>query len=93
MTVRFGDITFDHIRYDPEWDSLILHVGPVRPGDDWDESEEGDALRFKDGQLIGVEVFDARYRLDRGEQITVTMEDGSVLHSPDVHLAIRRQAA
>lgn len=88
MTITYGDITFDHIRYDPEWDSLILHAGPIRPGDDWDESEEGDALRFKDGRLIGVEMFDVRYRLDRGDEITITLEDGTVLRSPDLQVAI-----
>ncbi len=93
MTVTYGDIVFDVIRYDPEHDNLILHSGPERPGDDWDQSDEGDALRFKDGALIGVDMFDFTTRLERGDAMTITLEDGTVLRPPDVHLALRATAA
>ena len=93
MTVTFGDIVFDVIRYDPEHDNPILHSGPERPGDDWDQSDEGDALRFKDGALIGVDMFDFTTRLERGDAMTITLEDGAVLRSPDVHLVLRAIAA
>ena len=93
MTVTYGDIVFDVIRYDPEYDNLILHRGPERHGDDWDQSGEGDALRFKDGALIGVDMFDFAARLAHGDAMTITLEDGTVLRSPDVHLAVRPTAA
>lgn len=94
MRVTFGDITFDHVLYDDLCDSLVLGQGPMRAGDDWYESQEGDPLRLEEGRLIGVEIMSARYRLDRGDKITITIEDGTVLQSPDVHLAVPgRQAA
>lgn len=93
MAITYGDIVVDVIRYDPRWDNLILHAGPERHGDDWDQSDEGDALRFNDGQLIGVDMFDFSYQLARGDEMTITLEDGTVLKSPDIHLALERQAA
>ena len=57
------------------------------------EGIEGDALAFWGGQLISVDVTSAGLRLAKTDGITITLEDGAVLRSPDVHLVLRAIAA
>ena len=94
MTVTFGHLTFDSVTY-YEWaDSLCLMVTRFGGrGDDWDATEEGDPLTFRDGQIISVEILGARHRVEAGEEIVLTLEDGTVLRSPDVLRAIPGLAA
>jgi hypothetical protein len=94
MTVTFGNITFDSVTYYDWADSLCLQVKRHGGrGDDWDATEEGDPLTFRDGQIISVEILGARHRVERGEEIILTLEDGTVLRSPDVLQAIPGLAA
>jgi hypothetical protein len=94
MSVTFGEITFDRVWYDAPTDSLCLQVKRHGGrGDDWDATEEGDPLTFRDGQIISVEILGARHRVERGEEIILTLEDGTVLRSPDVLQAIPGLAA
>jgi len=62
--------------YDREADVLYLHVG--NPGDaiDWDDSPEGDGLRYgRDGSLVGITILNARSRLERDGKITITLPE------------------
>lgn len=99
MSVRFGEIVFDYVSYDEEWDTLRLFVGgPPRVADDWDSTEEGDGLDLAvdpDGteHIIGVDIISPRARLAREREIVLTLEDGTVLRSPDVARVVPPAAA
>ncbi len=74
MTVKIGNITFDHISYDAEGDVLYLHVGKPQAAADAEETPEGHAVRFsRDGQVIGLTLINARWLLDRDGAITITL--------------------
>ena len=94
MTVTFGDVVFDTVEYDAESDILVLRVGGWgRRGDDWDATEEGHPLTFLGGRIIGVDILDPTVIAERGGEIVLTLEDGTVLRSPDVLKAIPGPAA
>lgn len=93
MTISFGRFRFDAVEYDGQWDLLYLRCSDNPAPDEWDVSEEGDALAYRGADLISVDVMDAALRLQEDGEILLTLEDGSVLRSPDVHLAITQQAA
>ena len=74
MTVKLAGIEFDNNFYDSEVDVLYLHVGDPATAVDWDDSEEGDGLRYgPDGNLVGITILNAQWRLDRDGKIVITM--------------------
>ena len=74
MTVKIAGIEFDRVDYDREVDVLYLHVGEPSSAVDWDESTEGDGLRYgSDGSLVGITILNARKRLDRDGKIVITL--------------------
>ena len=76
MSVRLGGIEFDNVDYDREADVLYLHVGEPSTAVDWDESPEGDHLRFgADGQLVGLTIVNARRLLDEDGVIVITLPE------------------
>ena len=76
MTVKIGGIEFDHNLYDREADVLYLHVGNPADAIDWDDSPEGDGLRYgPDGSLVGITILNARSRLERDGKITITLPE------------------
>ena len=55
MTVRIGDLEFDHAAYDRGADVLYLRSGPNKAAADFDASPEGHYLRYdENGRLFGV---------------------------------------
>lgn len=94
MSVRFGDVVFDYVDYDEEWDTLRLFVGgPPRRVDDYGSTDEGYGLDFEGGRLVGVDILSPRAIVEQGDEVVLTLEDGTVLRSPDVAEAVRRPAA
>jgi uncharacterized protein YuzE len=76
MTVKIDGIEFDHNLYDREADVLYLHVGNPADAIDWDDSPEGDGLRYgPDGSLVGITILNARSRLERDGKITITLPE------------------
>ncbi|MDQ3700447.1 MAG: DUF2283 domain-containing protein [Chloroflexota bacterium] len=74
MSVTFGHIMFDRVRYDQEGDVLYLHVGDPHTTVTFDASSEGHALRCDAaGRLVGVTIVNARWLLQREGQITITL--------------------
>lgn len=74
MTVTIAGIEFDQVFYDREVDVLYLHVGDPASAVDWDDSAEGDGLRYaSDGSLVGITVLSARRRLDRDGKLVITL--------------------
>jgi hypothetical protein len=95
MTVTFGTYEFDDVDYDAEFDVLRLRrnaPGPVTD-DDHDVSREDFLVIWSEGEIVMIEVMDPRRTLGRGDEVVVTLRDGTVLHSPDVHKAIVPRAA
>ncbi len=74
MTVILGDLEFDNVLYDGGADVLDLHVGDPTVAVEFDESPEGHALRYDArGHLVGVTIVNARWLLERDEQVTITL--------------------
>lgn len=74
MTVKLAGIEFDNVFYDREVDVLYLHVGDPASAVDWDESGEGDGLRYgQDGSLVGITILNARRRHEREGKIVITL--------------------
>ena len=46
MTVILGDLEFDNVMYDGDADVLYLHVGDPAAAVGFEESPEGQALRY-----------------------------------------------
>jgi hypothetical protein len=58
----------------------VLYVGiSGREPADWDESAEGDGLRYgPDGSLVGITIVNARRRLDRDGKLVITLPEQQV---------------
>lgn len=95
MNVTFGDIEFDYVDYDDEFDILRLRSGnPTKVGpDDWDVSLEDYSVVWSEGRIVAIEIMSPRRLLEQGREIVVTLEDGTVLRSPDVERAITPRKA
>ncbi|MBU6363900.1 MAG: hypothetical protein KGQ95_06765 [Acidobacteria bacterium] len=95
MSVTFGDIEFDYVDYDDEFDILRLRSGnPTKVGpDDWDNSLEDYSIVWSEGRIVAIEIMSPRLLMEQGREIVVTLEDGTVLRSPDVEQAITPRKA
>ncbi len=88
MTVSFGSVQFDRVRYDAEADVLYLSVEGAQPTL-WQESAEGHVLRFDaDGQLCGLTLIDARHQLETEGRVRVT-PCSQELRSEDIGKALQ----
>ncbi len=88
MSVTSKDTTFDCVEYDGVTDVLYLRMADEPAADDWNIFEEGDALVHQGARLIGIDILNASLRMQQDGDVTVTLEDESVLRSPDVRAAI-----
>ena len=95
MPVTFGEYVFDRVDYDDEFD--ILRIWTSNPGpigyDDWDASLEDYSVVWSEGKVVSIEIMSPRMLMDQGKEIVVTLEDGTVLRSPDVEQAITPRKA
>ncbi len=74
MSVKIAGIDFDRVDYDRAADVLYLHVGSPGSAVDWDESEEGHALRYgPDGAIVGITIVNARRILEQDGEIAITL--------------------
>jgi len=74
MTVKIAGIEFNRVDYDRDADVLYLHVGEPSSAVDWDESEEGHALRYGvDGAIVGITIVNARRILEEDGEIAITL--------------------
>ena len=80
MSVKIAGIEFDNVSYYEEGDVLYLHVGDPSSAVDWEESAEGDGLRFgPDGSLVGLTILNARLRLAEDGEIAITLPQQRVV--------------
>ncbi len=76
MTVTIGHLTFEHATYDEQGDVLYLHVGERQVAADSEQTPEGHVLRFDAaGRIIGLTIINARWLLDRDDEIAVTLPE------------------
>ena len=80
MSVTIAGIEFDRVDYDRDADVLYLHVGEPSSAVDWDESDEGHALRYgPDGAIVGITIVNARRILETDGEIAITLPKQRVL--------------
>ncbi len=73
MIVKIAGIEFDRVDYDRDADVVYLHVGEGSAVD-WDESEEGHAIRYgADGSIVGITIVNARRILEADGEIAITL--------------------
>lgn len=48
---------------------------------------------WSEGKIVSIEIMSPRLLLEQGKEIVVTLEDGTVLRSPDVEKAITPRKA
>lgn len=95
MSVTFGEYVFDRVDYDDEFD--VLRIWKSAPGpigyDDWDNSREDYSVVWSEGAIVSIEILGPRWLMEQGKEIVVTLDDGTVLRSPDVEQAITPRKA
>jgi uncharacterized protein YuzE len=85
MTITIGHLTFDHATYDAVGDVLYLHAGEPQAAADSEETPEGHALRFgADGQVVGVTIVNAKWLLDQGRPIEITIPERIAIDPGDL---------
>lgn len=73
MTLTIAGIEFDHHDYDERGDTLYLHVGPPREPARALETPEGHTVDYdEDGTVIGLELMNVRWTLDREGALSLT---------------------
>lgn len=73
MSVTIAGIEFDRHDFDERGDTLWLHVGPPRPPAQAFETPEGHVVEYdEDGAVIGLELMNVRWTLERKGTITLT---------------------
>ncbi|MFL5912810.1 MAG: DUF2283 domain-containing protein [Gaiellaceae bacterium] len=76
MTVTIAGIPFDNNLYDRDADVLYLHVGDPATAVDWDDTVEGDGVRYSsDGSIVGLTILNAKTRFDRDGKIVLTLPE------------------
>ena len=76
VNITIGPVVFDHADYDADVDVLYLHAGYPQPAEG-EETPEGHVLRYAPGTqtIVGLTVINARWRLQRDGQLTVTIPE------------------
>jgi uncharacterized protein YuzE len=76
MTIRIGNVTFDHATYDDRGDVLYLHAGERRAAADSIGTPEGHVVRYDErGEIIGITLVNARGLLDRDGVLAITISE------------------
>lgn len=76
MNVTIGSHTFTAADYDQEGDVLFLYNADPALADSSDATPEGDCVSYDhQGQLISIEITNARYRLEHDGQIKLTIPE------------------
>lgn len=77
MTIRIGNLEFDHVVYDQKADVLYLSVGEPSEPARQESTPEGHLVRYDaDDRVIGITIVNAKWLSDRRGEITVSMRLG-----------------
>ena len=78
MTIRIGNVEFDHVVYEEEADVLYLSVGEPREPARQESSPEGHLVRYDaDNRVIGITVVNAKWLSERDGEIMVSLRVGA----------------
>ncbi len=70
MTLRLGNLEFDHVVYDEHGDVLYLSVGAPREPARQEATADGHLVRYDDdGRVIGITVVNAKWLVERDGKI------------------------
>lgn len=76
MSITIGQLTFDHVHYDPAGDVLDLHIGEPQSAADADETPEGHVVRFDaQGAVLGVTILNAKWLVKQGKPFAITLPE------------------
>jgi uncharacterized protein YuzE len=76
MTVWIGHHEFDHVSYDAKGDVLYLHRGePVKAAETLGTPEGHGVKLDSDGDVIGLTIVNAKWLVERDDQITITIPE------------------
>ena len=79
MSIAIAGTTFDRHDYDERGDVLILSVGAPKAAARTVATPEGHAVDFDEsGALIGLELVNVRYLLERDGALTVSVPPGRI---------------
>ena len=76
VSIKTGQVVFEHADYDSEQDVLYLHVGEPEAGEG-EETPEGHVIRYAPGtnRIVGLTVMSSRSILERDGHLTVTVPE------------------
>ena len=78
MTIRLGNLEFDHVVYDQDADVLYLSVGEPREPARQEANPEGHLVRYDaEDRVIGITLVNAKWLSERDGEITVTLRVGA----------------
>ena len=74
MTIRIGQLVFDHVSYDAGADVLYLSVGEPRPAADSDATPQGHVVRYgENGDIIGITIVNAKWLTEHEGGIDISL--------------------
>ena len=76
VSIKIGDVVFDHADYDKEHDVLYLHVGEPEVGIG-EDTPEGHVIRYSPGtdRIVGLTMMSPRYILRRDGHVRVSFPE------------------
>jgi uncharacterized protein YuzE len=78
MTIRLGDLQFDHVVYDDVGDVLYLSVGEPREGAREEATPEGHLVRYdEDDRVIAITIVNAKWLIEGHGEIEISVRIGA----------------
>jgi uncharacterized protein YuzE len=78
MTIRLGDLEFDHVNYDSRADVLYLSAGEPREPARQEATPEGHLVRYDEtDRVIGITIVNAKWLLERDGQLEIRIRVGA----------------
>jgi len=76
VSIKIGDVIFDHADYDAEHDVLYLHVGEPEVGAG-EDTPEGHVIRYAPGtdRIVGLTMMSPRYILRHEGHVRVSIPE------------------
>ena len=76
MTIRVANTDFDRVDYDADADVLYLAAGDPARAVDFDETQEGHAVRYgADVEIVGITIVNVRRLLDDHGAVRISLPE------------------
>ncbi|MGH2962703.1 MAG: hypothetical protein ACRDL3_11015 [Solirubrobacterales bacterium] len=95
MSIRIGPHQFENVDYDAEHDILYAWTGAAQAttGEPMEDDGTSTFNYTVAGKLVGVDLFDARRRLERGGTLVITLPNGQKVEAEGVEAVVGQPAA